>query len=207
MRGLVKNNFLAVYTNARIFSVFLLLLGIFSAAVTSISVQMYFVIIGIVGFSVSASAVLHNEQGSKWGKYQLTLPVKRTDIVKSLFFNYVLWMLIGVLFAGLETGASWLLHGYPPEQYLDILGMFALGIGISLFMGTIFFPLFYLGGEEKSTVFLMIALLCAVGINALLSNLLDASFTLGVIAILGCSSLAFLLSLPLTVWIFQKKEY
>ncbi len=45
MRGLLKNDFLAVCTNAKVFSVFMLLFGVFSVVVTSQSIQMYFVMI------------------------------------------------------------------------------------------------------------------------------------------------------------------
>ena len=40
-----------------------------------------------------------------------------------------------------------------------------LGISMSLFTGAVFFPLFYLGGEERSESFLVISLLCAFAIN------------------------------------------
>ena len=51
------------------------------------TLQMYFIMIGIIGFSVIAATAIGNELSSKWGKYKLTLPVKRTDIVRSLFLN------------------------------------------------------------------------------------------------------------------------
>jgi hypothetical protein len=60
--------------------------------------QMYFIIIGIVGLAVNAATVIGNEFSSKWGKYKLTLPVKRIDIVKSLYINQLLWIMIGVFF-------------------------------------------------------------------------------------------------------------
>lgn len=207
MRGLLKNNFLAVFTNAKIFSVFMLIFGAFSVIVVSPSLQMYFVVIAIAGFSINTAAVLNNEYGSKWGKYKLTLPVRRADIVKSLFLNHIFWLLIGTLFAVAETGLSWLLHGSTFEHPADILSMYALGISISLFMGAIFIPLFYLGGEDKSTVFLILSLLGAIGIDAVLANVTDASFLLGVVIMIACSALTFALSYPLTVRIFEKREY
>ncbi|MDE7478884.1 MAG: ABC-2 transporter permease [Lachnospiraceae bacterium] len=207
MRGLLKNDFLAVYTNAKVFSVFMFLFGIFCAAVTSQSLQMYYIVIGTVGFSMNTVAVLNNEYSSKWGKYKLTLPIKRADIVKSQFLNHLLWLLIGILFVGIELCLSWLLHGFPFEQSIDMLSVFALGISISLFMGAIFIPLFYLGGAEKSTVFLIISVLCAIGIDAVLVNITDASFLFGIVMMLVCSSLTFALSYPITVRIFRKREY
>ena len=99
---------------------------------------------------------------------------------------------------------------------LQSLGrLFVVGIGISLFMGAIFFPLFYLGGEERNEVFLIISLLCGIGIVMWLSTLINTLFPkmtapqliCGGIAILACSLLVYVLSYPLTVSIFKKKEY
>ena len=83
MKGLLKNNFFIVWANAKVFSIFMLIIGIFIIAVRDQSFQIGYVMIGIVGFSVNAIAVVKNEFISKWGKYKLTLPVKRSDIVKS----------------------------------------------------------------------------------------------------------------------------
>ncbi len=207
MRGLLKNDFFAVCTNAKVFSVFMLLFGVFSVVVTSQSIQMYFVMIGIVGFSVNVVAVLNNEYASKWGKYKLTLPVKRADIVKSLFLNHIIWLLIGTIFAGTGIVLSWLIHGYPFHQYFGIFSTFTSGISISLFMGAIFIPLFYSGGEEKSIAFLIIAFLCAVGITSLLRGIADASPLIGSVIMYVCPLLTFALSYPLSVGIFKRKKY
>ncbi len=170
--------------------------------------------IGIIGFSLNAIAAAKNESTSNWKKYKLTLPLKRTDIVKSLFLNQIIWLLVGTFFAGIEISLSWLFHGCPFDQAIDVLTMFALGISISLFVGAIFFPLFYAGGEEKGEVFLIISLLCAFGIVyaiiSVINNLLEPGITsilLGAVILIVSSLLTFALSYPLTASIFKKKEY
>lgn len=214
MKGLIKNNLFAVWANAKVFSVFMLILGIFVVAVRSQSFLICYVLIGIVGFSVNAIVVTKNEFVSKWGKYKLTLPVRRADIVKSYFINQIIWLLFGTLFAGTGMGVSWLIHGCPFDQSIDVLTMVSLGVSISLFMGAIFFPLFYLGGAERSDVFLVITLLCAFAIDlvivTVINELLEPGITtilLGAAALLVCSLLVFSLSYPLTVSIFKRKEY
>lgn len=218
MKGLLKNNLFTVWANAKVFSVFMLIVGIFIVAVRSQSFQIGYGMIGIVGFSVNAIVVAKNEFVSKWGKYKLTLPVKRADIVKSYFVNQVIWMLVGTLFVEIEIGLSWLLHGCPFDQPIDALSMAALGISISLFMGAMFFPLFYLGGAERSDVFLVITLLCAFGIDWIIVTVTNELFNelfgpgiftilLGVSVLIICSLLAFCVSYPLTVSIYNKKEY
>lgn len=214
MKGLLRNNFIGVCANARIFSVFMFLFTVFVIAVVSQSAQISYAMIGMTGFSYNALAVVKNEYVSKWGKYKLTLPVKRADIVKSLFLNYLIWLLIGTLFVGTGISLSWFIHGCAFDQPVDILSMFALGISMSLFMGAVFFPLFFSGGEERSEVFLVISVLCALGMAlglvSVLNELLEPGLTAilsGAAALTGCSLLLFLVSYPLTVGIFRRKEY
>jgi len=207
MKGLFKNNFLAVWTNATIFSVFMLVMGIIVMIIPDQTLQMYFTMIGIVGFSINAATAIGNEFSSKWGKYKLTLPVKRTDIVKSLFLNQLLWLIVGSFFVGIVIALSYMLHGFSFEQFAGMMNLSALGISISLFMGAFFIPLIYLAGEDKIIVFLTISLLCATGIAAILFNINDAAPLLGTIIMIISSSMLFILSYPLTVCIFKRKEY
>ncbi len=74
-------------------------------------------------------------------------------------------------------------------------------------MGALFIPLIYLAGEDKVIVFLIISLLCAVGIAAMFFNITDAAPLLGAIIMMISSLLLFILSYPLTVCIFKRKEY
>ena len=148
------------------------------------------------------------------GKYKLTLPVKRVDIVKSYFINQIVWLLIGILFTEIVMGLSWFLHGCPFDRSIDALTMAALGISVSLFMGAMFFPLFYLGGAERSDVFLVITLLCAFGIDLVIVTVINellepgiSAILFGVFALIACSLLAFGLSYLLSAFIFRKKGY
>lgn len=214
MKGLLKNNLYATYSNAKVFALFLLALGIFAAAVISQSLQIGYVLTCLVGFCFNAAAVMKSEASSKWGKYKLTLPVKRADIVKSLFLNLLFWLLAGMLMAAAELGLSCLLHGCPFDQPVDILTMFALGISMSLFMAALFFPLFYAGGEERCEVFLILSMLAAFVLDYAIISIVNHFLEPGIPNIirgagilLGCSALSFALSCPLTVFLFKRKEY
>ena len=195
MKGLFKSNFLAVWTNAKIFLLFMFAMGIAVIIIPDQTWQMYFIIIGIVGLAVNAATVIGNEFSSKWGKYKLTLPVKRIDIVKSLYINQLLWIMIGVLFVGIIIALSYLLHGITFEQFEGISGV--------LVVGAIFIPMVYLAGEDKTIVFLIISLICALGIVTMLFNIP----LFGPFILIGCSILLFIVSFPLTVGIFKEKEY
>lgn len=203
MKGLFRNNFFAVWINAKVFLIFMLLFAIVVTIIPAQTLQMYFIMIGIVGFSVIAATAIGNEFSLKWGKYKLTLPVKRTDIVRSLFLNQIFWIIVGTLFTGIASGLSYMIHGFSFDQFSGIFSLFILAVSISFFMGAIFIPMIYLTGEDKIVVFLIISLFCAVGIAAMLFNIP----LFGNVIIITCALMLFAVSYPLTISIFKRKEF
>ncbi len=203
MKGLFRNNFFAVWINAKVFLIFMLLFAIVVTIIPEQTLQMYFIMIGIVGFSVIAATAIGNEFSLKWGKYKLTLPVKRTDIVRSLFLNQIFWIIVGTLFTGIASGLSYMIHGFSFDQFSGIFSLFILAVSISFFMGAIFIPMIYLTGDDKIIVFLIISLFCAVGIAAMLFNIP----LFGNVIIITCALLLFAVSYPLTVSVFKRKEF
>jgi len=212
MKGLLKNNFYAVRSSAKVFSIFMFLLGAFVIVVVSQQLLLFYMLLGIIGFSINAIASIGKDYVSKWGKYKLTAPVKRADIVKSYFICQLIWLLVGTLYSGIAVCLSWALHGCPFDNNIDVVSIFALGISISIFTGAFFFPLFYLSGEENCDVFLVISLLCGIGVVLGLISVLNLYLSPGITTILIsaavlviCSLLVFALSYPLTVCIYHKK--
>lgn len=203
MKGLFRNNFFAVWINAKVFLIFMLLFAIVVTIIPAQTLQMYFIMIGIVGFSVIAATAIGNEFSLKWGKYKLTLPVKRTDIVRSLFLNQIFWIIVGTLFTGIASGLSYMIHGFSFDQFSGIFSLFILAVSISFFMGAIFIPMIYLTGDDKIIVFLIISLFCAVGIAAMLFNIP----LFGNAIIITCALMLFAVSYPLTISIFKRKEF
>lgn len=213
MKGLLKNNFYATLSGAKILAAVMVLSGAFITAVISQSLLIAYIVLGIIGFSETAAGIVRDEFSSKWGKYKLTLPVRRADIIKSQYVNQLIWMAVGTLFAATVTVLSWLLHGSLFDIPLDIVTTFVMGISMSLFMGAVFFPLFYLIGEEKGSIFIGLSLVCAFLLDYAIVSLINyfvepgpQSRLLGIIALSALSVLAFLLSCPITVRIFKRKE-
>lgn len=218
MNGLMKNNFYAALSNVKVFSGVMLLLGVFVVAMDNKipSLIIGYMLFAMIGFSLNSIASLRKESATKWSKYKLTAPVKRAAIVLSYFLSLLLWLIVGMVFAGIGVALSIMLHGFPFDRNTDIFMLFVVGIGISLFMGAIFFPLFYLGGEERNEVFLMISLLCGIGLIMGLTSLINTLFPSpmttaqiisGGVIILAGALLLFVISCPLTSWIYRKREY
>ena len=191
MKGLLKNNVYAVLSNAKLFSAMMLVLGIFVVGIDH-DAQIFiigYMLLCMTGFSVIAAASLRRESVSKWSKYKLTAPIRRTDIVKSYFLSQMAWLCIGMLLAGIAAALSILFYGFPFDKDTDIFMVYVVGIGLSLFMG--------IG--------------VIMGASSLMNRWFGPHMTVFQImtagaAILVCALLAFFLSFLLTARIFQKKE-
>lgn len=216
MKGLLINNLYAAYAAVKMFAAAMILLGIFVIAVVSQPLQIGYGLLSMVGFPMVSILSLQKENGSKWGNYKLTAPVRRIDIIRSYFVSQLLWLIVGVSAAAVVTGLSILLHGFPFDRNIDILMLLTLGISISLLSNAIFFPIHYLSDGEKNEVLLIISLLCSIGIVMALSSftnwLFGPSMTLfqllisiAMIAVFAIAAL--ILSFPLTVLAFKKREY
>ena len=127
-----------------------------------------------------------------------------------------MWLIVGMVFAGIGVALSIMLHGFPFDKDTDVFMLFVIGVGISLFMGGIFFPLFFVGGEERNEVFLVISLLCGIGLVMGLATLINTLFPapmttmqiiLGGAIIFACALLIFIISCPVTAYVYHKREY
>lgn len=218
MKGLLRDNFYAAYANEKIYFIIMLLAGIFAAVINpdmGTFIRNY-TLVCLVGFSFVALDSLRKDGTCRWEKYKLTVPVTRASIVKSCYVGQLIWISAGILFSGVPVGLSVLLHGVMFDRNVDIVLVFIIGTSISLFMGAVFFPLFYLCGDERKEAVLVISILSAIALAAGLVWIVNILFgpempvwqiLLSAFAVLICAAIAFGLSYVLTVGIFSKKEY
>lgn len=218
MRGLFRNNFYATLLSAKAFAGIAVVLGVFVVAMDNAipSLIIGYMLLVMIGFSLISIASIRKEGATKWGKYKLTTPVKTGDIVISFYASQLLWLAVGVVFAGIGIALSVALHGNPFDRNTDVFMLFVVGIGISLFMGAIFFPLYFLGGEERGEVTLMVSLLGGIGVLMGLTTLINIMYpehmttrqiVLSGIFLMVCGAAAFAVSYPVSVGVFQRKEY
>ena len=217
MKGLLKSNYFATIVNAKVITVIMASLCTLSIVIKSQILLISFVLLSMIGFAVISLASIRKESNSKWGKYKLTLPIKRAAIVQSYYLSLVFWLLWGIFIAGIGIALSILLRGFLFDKNTDIINLYVAGIGISLFMGAIFFPLFHWqGGEERSEAFLAISLILGTGMMIGVSTVINALFTKPMttlqtinadILILLWAILVFVFSCLLTIHIYRKRDY
>lgn len=217
MTGLMRSNFYAARANETLFAGVLCALCAFVAAIDNDvpTPLIGFMLLSLVGFSFQAMASLRRECGGKWGRYKLTAPVRRRDVLRSQMIGQLIWLAVGAGAAAAGAGLSVLLHGNPFDLATDPLMIYTVGISVNLWMGALFFPLYVMAGEERSEAVLAVSLLGAIivvmalvsAINALIGP--DAAIAVlllsaGLLLVLALA--AFAAAYCLAAWLFLRKD-
>lgn len=216
MKGLLKNNCFATLDNAKAITGLIVLLCVLGIVMKNQSLIISFTLICMVGFSLISLVGSLKERGFKWDKYKLSMTVRRTEIVRSYFLSLLIWLAFGMLLAGIGIGLSLVFRGFLFDKHTDVFNLYVGGIGVSLFMGAIFFPLYCSpGGEERGEALLVISLLLGFGIMVAISSFINvriptpmtARGTIAVgIMILSAAVCAFVFSYVLTIRIYRRRD-
>lgn len=216
MKGLLKNNYYAMLPNTKVLLIVVSFLLVLNIGLKNQILMISYVLLCMIGFPLNSVTSLQKESVTKWNKYKLTMPVTRAAIVRSYYVSLLLCLSVGIVFAGVGIVPAIMLHGFPFDKNIDIFMLLVAGASSSLFMGAIFLPLFYSGGEERGEMFLVISVLCGIGIvigiivciNILVPPpVTTMQLILSGIGMLVSALIIFAVSYPLTVAVYHKKEY
>ena len=215
MKGLLRNHYYKILSGLRILLIFILLAGasilLFGGGEDLLTA---FLCLSVIAFPFISSITVRKSGGGKWDQYILSLPVRRYEIVKSVFITQLITILIGSAISMVLFLTSFAIHGFMFYRYVDVLLLFSSAIGTSLIMNAIFLPISYLDSSDRIEAVSIISLIIAVAamtalitvINIFLekpSNIQLAVFGVGILIL---SSAAFVLSYFLTVGIYSKKD-
>ena len=215
MKGLLRNHYYKILSGLRILLIFILLAGalilLFGGGEDLLTA---FLCLSVIAFPFISSIAVRKSGGGKWDQYILSLPVRRYEIVKSVFITQLITILIGSAISMVLFLASFAIHGFMFYRYVDVLLLFSSAIGTSLIMNAIFLPISYLDSSDRIEAVSIISLIIAVAamtalitvINIFLekpSNMQLAVFGVGILIL---SYAAFVLSYFLTVGIYSKKD-
>lgn len=215
MKGLLRNHYYKILSGLRILLIFILLAGalilLFGGGEDLLTV---FLCLSVIAFPFISSIAVRKSGDGKWDQYILSLPVRRYEIVKSVFITQLITILIGSAISMALFLTSFAIHGFMFYRYVDVLLLFSSAIGTSLIMNAIFLPISYLDSSDRIEAVSIISLIIAVAamtalitvINIFLekpSNIQLAVFGVGILIL---SYAAFVLSYFLTVGIYSKKD-
>lgn len=219
MKGLLKNNLYGVIENIKIVFAFITLLGMALLFTGEASLLNIFSLIVAPVVAVLTISCLRKESSSKWSKYKLTLPVKRKEIVKGQYISHFLISLAGMLTVALFILLTVVIHGnqYFYYGFRDAVTLILLGGILSILIGAIAYPLYYLWGAERTEIILVLSVVLSIAVIMGLSifvnfftgsgDVSDTVYYISLSAIMAITVLIFLLSYFLTCQIFKYKEY
>ena len=143
----------------KLFAFFVLIAAIALLVTGDCTIMELFVYISITALSATAVSSMRKDAEAKWNKYELTLPIKRKGIIKCKYLSYLFWVLIGTVIAVIFTGLAVFIHGnvFFAYGFQDTISLFALGIGIAVMVGALFYPMAYLFGADKSETLLVVS--------------------------------------------------
>lgn len=166
MRGLIRNNLYSMESNivlAFALSAFLAVSSLFiSPAATP-----FIIAVQIFLFVVNIGASLRADEISKWSKYEITLPVSRSNLVLAKYISIVLLLLLGILMGTVTILLSFL-NGHPMNLPTLLRG-FEVGLTLSFFSIAVMYPLVLKLGTEKNELILLLSTLGAIGMQLLLA--------------------------------------
>lgn len=218
MKGLLKNNFMGVMENIKILFPLSIILGIIVSVTGDASLLSIYSLSVTPILSILAVLCLRKETLSKWYKYKISLPVKRNKIVQSYYISHLCWCIGGMTIVTVFMLLTVIIHGnqYFYYGFRDAITLILGGGILALFVGSIFYPLYYFLGVEKieitAIISLVISVAIIVGISLLINILLhgdvsDTTYYISLIVILIITCLTFACSYLLSAFIYKKKEF
>lgn len=213
MKGLLRNNFYSMGSNLQLS---------FGIAFVLIFVPLFIgednivaMVLGMQSFMFIANigTTLNTDITSKWSNFEITLPVKRNDIIAARYISFLVLILCGVVMSGFTSFLTVMIF---EKMSIDIIIYgFAFGVSISLITSALMYPIMLKIGTEKNE---MIIFICAgIAVALFLSVLriaapfvprdigISGRSVVGIISVV-VSIVVFVLSYFVSRGMYQRKE-
>ena len=216
MKGLIRNNFYTVEGSLKATLLFSLIAAIVLPIVTrgtSDSGNLFAMIIsGILGsFGALTMTTIQKDAASKWNKFELTMPVRRKNVITARYIACMLYVLLGICMALVCVLAFYLATGALSLERMS--NGFVFGWGFALSMPTFMIPLVLILGTDKTEPIMVISIVAGLasffGYTAvsypIFRNLEYTNFLFRLNYVVF-STVLFILSYLLSCWIYKNKD-
>lgn len=217
MKGLLRSLFYSAADNLRVAMVLVAAAGVVLVASGSTTLLNVLPLVVPPLLALVAIGALRREGASKWPRYQLTLPVRRRDIVRSRYLSHLFWSLAGTLAAALLLAMTLAVHGDHYFYYglRDALTLVLGGGVLALLIGAIAYPLLQRLGTERLEAVFAVSVAGAVALvlgMSLVINLVaagdvnDSLYYGSLVAIVGLTALLYIASYNFTALCFTRQD-
>lgn len=218
MKGLLKNNFMGVIENLKLLFPLTIIFGIIVSVTGNASLLSIYSLSIAPILSILVVLCMRKETLSKWYKYKLSLPVKRNDIVQSYYISHLCWCIGGMAIVTFFMLLTVIVHGnqYFYYGFRDAITLILGGGILAIFIGSLFYPLYYFFGVEKiemtAIISLVISVAVIVGISLLINifiggDVSDTTYYISLAAISMITCITFVCSYLLSTFIFKTNVY
>ena len=179
MKGLIRNNFYTVEGSLKSTLLISLIAAVVLAIVTRVtsdSGNLFSMIISgnLGGFGALAMTVMQKDAASKWNKFELTMPVRRRDVITARYIACMLYVLIGIVMALVSVLVFHLATGALNPERMSY--GFVFGWGFALSMPTFMIPLVLTLGTDKTEPIMVISIIAGLGLFFVYSAVLSPVF-------------------------------
>lgn len=165
----------------------------------------------IASFAIQSVSTLQMDFKSKWNRFEITMPIRRKDIVKARYLYFVLYGLTGIGAALLTVVVFFFLQASINVE--RVFFSLTFGAVLLLMVPALMHPLLLILGIDKVETVLTISMAIATTLylgsatvfNYLVINL-TASDLIFRVLIIFVSSILFILSYAISVQLYKKKE-
>ena len=162
MKGLLRNNFYSVRSALK-WTIALCIVANFAVIIGAVRFPnndsfLQILILGQIGAFIGLTGTaLQKDNTSNWSKYEKTLPVKVRDITMARYVSFIIFSVIGILFATLTVVLVSVFSTQPMN--LEKVGYgYSFGITFALLVPSLFYPLVLKFGADKCEIMLSISI-------------------------------------------------
>lgn len=217
MKGLIRNNFYSMEDSLKLTSAINIMmaigvsvLGIFNSFARSwIAIV---ILLQMGSYAVQVASTLQKDVSSQWNKFEITMPVRRKDVVKAKYICFILNGVLGIAAALLTVIISQLLQIdiNVEKVFLSI----TFGIVIIFALPALMYPLLLIFGVDKTEMVLSISVILisilfvgsSVIFNYIMPDLSVYSNLVFRCSIIVISIILFIISYMFSVISYKKKE-
>lgn len=212
MKGLIRNNFYSMEGNLKISFSIAIFLSVVSFFVKNSAFIQMIIAMQIFVFTVNVGTSLHADVLSKWNKFERTLPIKCSDIVKAKYFSFAMLFLFGIIMGNITAISIYITSGFSNIQF--VLYGYAFGITLATTTAGIMYPLMLKIGTDKNEMILLLSMIVAIGLLVLVAAALspltgEMNMRHPIVGIVSTmiALIIFISSYFVSVKIYQNKEF
>ena len=171
MKGLIRNNLYSMENSILIAFIISVFLAIVPFGGVNPTLLPMIISIQIFVFVVNIGTSLRADETAKWSKFELTLPIKRSNLVLAKYVSIIILILMGIVM-GTATMALSSYYDYSVSHSALVYG-FEYGLTLSILSTSIMYPLSLKLGAGKSEIIFIISAFATIGIMLLIAAVLS----------------------------------